>query len=209
MASKFFGWGRRPPDARQCILELDECVLLLVGRQKLLERRLDEVVAAARELGRRNRRLALAELRKKHRLESDILRLVSIRVSVEEQKWALESAQIYHTVIRAMTAASAAMQCMVNAASVDKAEHVISELRELHDDSASITSLLAEPLAPLDDDALEHELDALIALDDAPAPSVSAPSIPPPVASSSSAVPAALQIPASASRPAKRVPQLA
>lgn len=87
----------------------------------------------------------------------------TMRTSLQSQMHTLQNAASQRSYMRAMRGAHSTLTTHVNETSVDEAESLIEDQRELEDRARELTRNIARPQFELDDDDLADELDELFA----------------------------------------------
>lgn len=137
---------------------------VLNKKQTYLEKRVEEQLKIIKENGTKNKRVALAALRKKKQLESQLEKIDGTLTTIEFQKEALENANTNAEVMKVMSFASKAMKAAHNNMDLDQVEDLMDEIKEQQQISSEIANAISSPVsfgAEFDEDDLMKELEEM------------------------------------------------
>jgi len=163
--SKIFGGGKaaeKAPttsDAIQKLLEVEE---ILNKKQAYIEKKVEEELATIKANGTKNKRVALAALKRKKRLEKQLEQIDGTLTTIEFQKEALENAGTNAEVMKVMSYAAKAMKSAHNNMDIDQVEDLMDEVKEQQQIADEISSAISNPVAfgqDVDEDELMKELE--------------------------------------------------
>ncbi|KAJ1952185.1 ESCRT-III subunit protein snf7, partial [Dispira parvispora] len=97
----FFG-SKPKPAPKDAIVKLRESLLMLEKRENFLQTRIDNELKTAKLNATKNKRVALAALKRKKQFEDQIEKISGARVTLETQVMAIESANINLETMNAM-----------------------------------------------------------------------------------------------------------
>ena len=152
----------KPPNTLDAIQKLKETVELLEKKSTHIESKVQAEIRTAKENGPRNKRLALTALKRKRRLEKQLLQIDGTLSTLDFQIDALENANTNVEVLGSMKFASDALR---NAQmDPDDAHDImddIAEQKEIQDEISQTLSSFIPSNADYDDDELLAELEDL------------------------------------------------
>ncbi|XP_034826267.1 charged multivesicular body protein 4 [Maniola hyperantus] len=163
---KLFGGKKeeKGPTTHEAIQKLRETEELLVKKQEFLERKIEAEIQAARKHGTKNKRAAIAALKRKKRYEKQLNQIDGTLTQIEAQREALEGATTNAQVLNTMKDAANAMKLAHKDIDVDKVHDIMDDIAEQHDISREITDAISNNVAfpnDVDEDELERELEEL------------------------------------------------
>ncbi|XP_018496012.2 LOW QUALITY PROTEIN: charged multivesicular body protein 4c [Galendromus occidentalis] len=167
LLSRLFGGGASSvktmssADAIQRLREVEE---MLGKKQEFLERKVDNEIEIAKKNGTKNKRVALAALKRKKRYEQQLKQIDGTLTTIEYQRGALEDANSNTTVLKAMGDAAKALKRSHADMDVDKVHDLMDDIQEQQDLSKEISELISNPAAfgaEVDEDELLQELEEL------------------------------------------------
>ncbi|KZV97914.1 hypothetical protein EXIGLDRAFT_669778 [Exidia glandulosa HHB12029] len=162
----FFG-GRRDPRAaaRDAIVSLRTQLTIVEKKADFLTARMDEQLAIAKANAVTDKSAGMAALRRRKMFEKDLTALDGMRVTLESQIQAIESANLNAETMHAMRKAAEAMKIIhgtLNIGNVERTMDSLNEQTQLAEDiSAAITELGKSSTVDIDEDDLARELEAL------------------------------------------------
>jgi charged multivesicular body protein 4 len=109
---KIFGFKKEEKaiTSGEAIQKLRETEEMLTKKQTFLEKKIDAEIALARQNGTKNRRVALAALKRKKRFEKQLQQIDGTLSTIEMQREALESANTNTAVLTIMSEADKALK---------------------------------------------------------------------------------------------------
>ncbi|KAH3670724.1 hypothetical protein OGAPHI_001239 [Ogataea philodendri] len=148
---------------KKAIVELREHISTLNKKSAFLETQIQEQDAIARKNVTSNKNLAKMALKKKKKLETDVLKIENQVESLETQLNAIESANLNLETMKAMKQGAKAMKQMHGDFNVDKVDQTMDDIREQVELSEEISDAISRPLGNdlVDEDELDEELAAL------------------------------------------------
>ncbi|KAI8808530.1 Snf7 family [Cladochytrium replicatum] len=166
MTSLFSRAFKAKTEPKDAIVKLKETLDMLDKLEKKLNNDVDAQLKVARANASKNKRVAIAALKKKRMLEDRVDKLSGTRLTIETQLMAIESANINLSVMQAMKDGAKAMQNIHGSLNIDKVDATMDDIREQMDVANEIATAISQPVGfgaglDLDEDELEAELDAL------------------------------------------------
>ncbi|KAF1808413.1 vacuolar-sorting protein-like protein snf7 [Eremomyces bilateralis CBS 781.70] len=166
MASWGMGWfgggGKKKDGAKDAILGLRSQLEMLSKREKHLQTQIDEQEQIARKYVNSNKNLAKAALRKKKQWDTALEQTQSQVMTLEQQIYSIESANINKETLAAMQKAGVAMKGIHGDLTVDKVDQLMETLRDQHAIAEEIGDAITQGAGQqIDNDELEGELEAL------------------------------------------------
>lgn len=135
---------------------------MLEKREAYLQRKAEKELQIARQNAIRNKRSALAALKRKKAYELQMERLAGARVTIETQVLAIENASVALDALTAMRQGAETMRAIHSDMNVDDVDDVMEEIREQMDLANGVADAISKPLdESLDEEELEAELEAL------------------------------------------------
>ncbi|CAN0164869.1 unnamed protein product [Lampetra planeri] len=165
---KFFGGGGgksktsvTPQEALQKLRETEE---MLAKKQEFLEKKIDTEIATARKNGTKNKRVALAALKRKKRYEKQLAQIDGTLSTIEFQREALENANTNTEVLKTMGFAAKAMKNAHQNMDIDKVDELMGDIHEQQELAQEISDAISKPVGfgdDMDEDELMAELEEL------------------------------------------------
>lgn len=148
---------------KKAIVELREHILTLTKKAAYLESQVKEQDAVARKNVSTNKNVARLALKKKKKLEGDLLKIGNQIESLETQLNAIESANLNLETMKAMKQGAKAIKQIHSDFDIDKVDETMDDIREQVEASEEISEAISRPLATdyVDEDELDEELAAL------------------------------------------------
>ncbi|XP_063633720.1 charged multivesicular body protein 4b [Cydia splendana] len=164
--TKMFGGKKeeKGPTTHEAIQKLRETEELLIKKQEFLEKKIELEIQTARKHGTKNKRAAIAALKRKKRYEKQLTQIDGTLTQIEAQREALEGANTNAQVLNTMKDAANAMKLAHKDIDVDKVHDIMDDIAEQHDISREITDAISNNVAfpnDIDEDELEKELEEL------------------------------------------------
>ncbi|KAJ1667610.1 ESCRT-III subunit protein snf7 [Coemansia sp. RSA 1813] len=160
----FFGTTKPKATAKDAIITLRENISMLEKRETHLQSKIDSEYAKARENATKNKKAALAALKRKRLLEAQIEKISGSRMTLEAQAMTIEAANVNLETMKAMQRGADAMKGIHKDLNVDKVDDTMDEIREQMDLANEISDAISQPQmfgADLDEDELNAELEEL------------------------------------------------
>ncbi|KAI0016202.1 vacuolar-sorting protein SNF7 [Xylariomycetidae sp. FL0641] len=163
----WFGGGaaqKKKDTPKNAILGLRAQLDMLQKREKHLQAQMDEQDAIARKNVNGNKNAAKAALRRKKAHEHSYDQTISQIGTLEQQIYAIESANINRETLAAMERAGEAMKQIHGKLTPEKVDDTMDKLREQNALSEEIVQAITSNQLggePLDEDELDEELEAL------------------------------------------------
>jgi len=169
---KFFQKKEKTLPPTEALGKLRTNVAMLEKREAFLQAKSDAEQDRAKEcLAKKNKKGALAYLKRKKVFDAQIEKCQNTRLTIEQQMMALENSNIMTQTVKGMQAADLSMkQMQKEVGGIDKVEDTLDNIRENMDEQDQISNALAGGLGNdvIDEDDLANELAELEAqeLDD-------------------------------------------
>jgi len=129
-----------------------------------LEKKIELELDTAKKNGTKNKRAAIAALKRKKRYEKQLQQIDGTLSTIEMQREALESANTNTNVLTTMKIASDALKAAHNSMDVDQVHDMMEDIAEQQDVAKEISDAISNPVAfgnDIDEDELEKELEEL------------------------------------------------
>jgi charged multivesicular body protein 4 len=146
----------KAPNSQEAIQKLLAIEDLLRKRQELLEKKVDEELAMAKANGLKNKRVAIAALKRKKRYELQLNQIDGTLTTLEYQREALENAQTNTKVLKTMGDAAKAFKTAHCEFDVDRVQELKDDIAEQQDLANEIANVISSPISDMDMD--ENEL---------------------------------------------------
>ncbi|KAI9503444.1 ESCRT-III subunit protein snf7 [Coemansia spiralis] len=160
----FFGASKPKATPKDAIITLRENLSMLEKRESHLQTKIDLELKRARENATRNKKAALAALKRKKLLEAQIEKISGSRMTLEAQVMTIEAANVNLETMRAMQKGAEAMKGIHRDLDVDKVDETMDEIREQMDLANEVSEAISQPQMfgmELDEDELNAELEEL------------------------------------------------
>jgi len=160
----WFGGKRASPEAaRNAIVTLRQHLMMLERKEEHLNSKIEEETKKAKANVSTNKRVATSALRQKKMYESELLKLESRRMTLEQEVNAIESANMNMETMKAMKQGAEALKGIHGNLNIDKVDATMDSIREQMDLGNEISEAISQPnLGPaLDEDELARELEEL------------------------------------------------
>jgi len=166
MPFNLFGKKEKPTDPQEAINKLKDSEEMLEKKSKHLEDQISKEIAAAKQAGTKNKRVALNALKRKKRLEQQLTQIDNTLTTIEFQREALQNARSNAEILKTMQTASKAMKTVHKEVDINSVDDVMEDIQEQQDIAAEISDAISRPLAMpglegIDDDDLMAELEEL------------------------------------------------
>ncbi|CAI9555903.1 unnamed protein product [Staurois parvus] len=157
--------GRKgAPSAQEALFRLRETEEMLTKKQEYLEKKIEQELATARKHGTKNKRAALQALKKKKRLEKQLMQIDGTLSTIEFQREALENSHTNTEVLKNMGYAAKAMKSVHQNMDLDKIDDLMQDIHEQQDVAQEISDAISRPIGigeEFDEDELMAELEEL------------------------------------------------
>jgi charged multivesicular body protein 4 len=148
----------------EAIQKLRETEEMLIKKQEFLESKIDQELATAKANGTKNKRVAIAALKRKKRYERQLQQIDGTLSTIEMQREALEGANTNTAVLTTMSEAAKALKTAHQSMDIDKVHDMMDDIAEQQEVAREISDVISNPTAfgnDLDDEELERELEEL------------------------------------------------
>ncbi|XP_040210446.1 charged multivesicular body protein 4c [Rana temporaria] len=152
------------PSAQEALFRLRETEDMLTKKQEYLEKKIEQELAMARKHGTKNKRAALQALKRKKRLEKQLLQIDGTLSTIEFQREALENSHTNTEVLKNMGYAAKAMKTVHQNMDLDKIDELMQDIHEQQDVAQEISDAISRPVGigeEFDEDELMAELEEL------------------------------------------------
>ncbi|RKP07262.1 Snf7-domain-containing protein [Thamnocephalis sphaerospora] len=159
-----FGRARSKPNAKEAIVRLRETQQMLQKRETFLQTKIDTELKLAKANATKNKRAAIAALKRKKQYEGQIDKISGARMTIETQMMAIESANINLETMNAMKSGAQAIKEIHGSMSIEQVDKTMDDIRDQMDLADEISNAIAQPLAfgaEIDEDELNAELEEL------------------------------------------------
>eukprot|EP00300_Choanocystis_sp_HF-7_P000053 c10049_g1_i2.p1 GENE.c10049_g1_i2~~c10049_g1_i2.p1 ORF type:complete len:223 (+),score=57.69 c10049_g1_i2:44-712(+) len=161
-----FGSKKKKPLQQQhspqdAIQRLNEALSNLDKREAHIQKKVDAEVATAKKLiAAKNKNGAKMALKRKKMYETQIEKIFGTRMTIENQKMALESATFNREIIGVMELGGTALRAVNQNLTIDQVDATMDNIQEQMDLANEIADAISQPsgAGALDDDELEAEL---------------------------------------------------
>ncbi|OQR69886.1 charged multivesicular body protein 4b-like [Tropilaelaps mercedesae] len=168
LLARLFGGGKAS-DAKalspaQAIQRLREVEEMLIKKQDFLEGKVTAELETAKKNGTKNKRVALAALKRKKRFENQLKQIDGTLTTIEFQREALENANTNTSVLQVMADAAKALKRSHADMDVDKVHELMDDVHEQQEIANEISEAISNPVAfgtDIDEQELLDELEAL------------------------------------------------
>ncbi|RWS06490.1 charged multivesicular body protein 4b-like protein [Dinothrombium tinctorium] len=150
-----------PAEAIQKLREVEE---MLMKKQEYLEKKVQEEIDIIKKNGTRNKRVSLAALKRKKRLEKQLEQIDGTTTTIEYQREALENANTNAEVLKIMGFAAKALKQSHNNMDIDSVEDLMDEIKEQNQIADEIQQVISNPIGfdrDVDEDELMKELEEM------------------------------------------------
>ncbi|KAE9416134.1 hypothetical protein Angca_007684 [Angiostrongylus cantonensis] len=148
--------------AEEAINNLRDIEALLLKKQEHYEEKIATEVANAKKHGSKNKKLALAALKRKKHHERELSRIDGVLVKVEAQRTALEDAGMNMEVLGVLSQTTNALRIANQKFDLDKVEELMDDIGEGLQLSDEFSTAISRPIGDVvDEDELLGELEDL------------------------------------------------
>ncbi|QPG74886.1 hypothetical protein FOA43_002223 [Brettanomyces nanus] len=161
MWSYLFGGGQQKKELpKKAIVQLREHIATLNKKEEYLEKQIDQQDKIARQNVTKNKAVARQALKRKKKLEGDLIKVGNQIQSLETQLNAIESANLNLETMKAMKQGAKAIKQIHSDFNIDKVDETMDDIRDQVEASEEISDAISRPLGTdmVDDDELEEEL---------------------------------------------------
>ena len=161
---KIFKKKEETPTPADAIQNLRGTEDMLIKKQEFLEKKIESEIALARKNAKTNKRAALVALKRKKRYEKQLQQIDGTLTTIEQQREALESANINTTVLQTMNTAAKAIKKAHDDMNIDQVHDMLDDIADQQEVAKEISDAISNPVAfgqEFDEDELEAELDQL------------------------------------------------
>jgi len=154
----------KAPPPKESIAKLNETLDMLEKREQFLQKKCEQQTAEAKKfMAAKNKRAALMCLKRKKTYEVQIEKISGAMMTIEQQKMALEGANVSLEAMNAMKIGAASMKSIHSELNIDKVDDTMDEIREQMDIANEINEAISTPLGGdvMDEDELLAELEEL------------------------------------------------
>ncbi|KAJ3216961.1 ESCRT-III subunit protein snf7 [Dinochytrium kinnereticum] len=159
-----FGKAKAKVTPKDAIIKIQESLEMLEKREKYLNKQIDDQLKVAKVNASRNKRVALMALKKKKALENQIEKIMGSRMTLEQQKMAIENANVNLEVMNALKAGATAMKTIHGELDINKVDATMDDIREQMDLANELSDAISQPVysgMEFDEDELNEELELL------------------------------------------------
>ncbi|KAJ3414085.1 ESCRT-III subunit protein snf7 [Chytridiales sp. JEL 0842] len=150
-----------PKDA---ILKLQESLDMLEKREKYLGTKIENELKIAKTNATKNKRVALMALKRKKAYEAQVDKIMGSRMTLEQQKMAIETANVNLQTMNAMKMGADAMKSIHGALDINKVDATMDDIREQMDLANELADAISQPVnfgVEFDEEELNEELELL------------------------------------------------
>lgn len=152
----------KPPSAEEAINNLRDIEALLVKKQEYYEDKITSEIATAKKHGQKNKKLALAALKRKKHYETELSRIDGVMVKIEAQRAALEDAGLNMEVLGVLDHTTKALRVANQNFDLDKVGELMDDIAEDLQLSDEFANAISQPIGDVhDEDELLKELEDL------------------------------------------------
>ncbi|ESO01975.1 hypothetical protein HELRODRAFT_155763 [Helobdella robusta] len=150
-----------PQEAIQRLREVEE---MLQKKSNFLEKKVEEEITTAKKYGTKNKRAAIAALKRKKRFEKQLQQVDGTLSTIEFQRDALENASTNTEVLKVMGDAAKALKSAHSHMNVDDVHNLMDDVAEQQEIANEISNAISNPVGfgqDVDEDDLLAELEEL------------------------------------------------
>jgi charged multivesicular body protein 4 len=156
--------NKKKANPKDAIAQLKETLDILEKRQAILEKKIENEEKIARANATKNKRIAIAALKRKRAYNNEIEKMMGSRMTIETQIMTIENANTNLTTLKAMKDGANALSAIHGKMNIDKVEDTMDDIREQMDLANEISDAIAQPINfgdVIDEDELNAELENL------------------------------------------------
>lgn len=166
---KVFGGGggarqEAVPTPQEAIQRLRETEEMLQKKTSFLEKKIADEITIAKANGTKNKRAAIAALKRKKRCEKQLQQIDGTLSTIEFQRESLENASTNTEVLTIMGMAAKSLKQAHKSLDVDQVHDLMDEIAEQQDVASEISEAISNPIGfghDVDEDELLKELEGL------------------------------------------------
>ncbi|GMT15878.1 hypothetical protein PFISCL1PPCAC_7175 [Pristionchus fissidentatus] len=149
--------------SEEAIGQLREIEEMLMKKQAHFEGKIEAEVATAREAGTKNKRVALAALKRKKMYETELARIDGVLTKLEAQRTAIENAGMNTEVLNVLGQANKTLKKSNQELDIDKVSDLMDNIAEQLDQVNEFNNAISQPLPGATDMLNEDDLEAELA----------------------------------------------
>jgi len=156
--------NKKKANPKDAIAQLKETLDILEKRQAILEKKIENEEKIARANATKNKRIAIAALKRKRAYNNEIEKMMGSRMTIETQIMTIENANTNLQTLNAMKQGANALSHIHGKMNIDKVEDTMDDIREQMDLANEISDAIAQPINfgdVIDEDELNAELESL------------------------------------------------
>lgn len=156
--------NKKKANPKDAIAKLKETLDILEKRQAILEKKIENEEKIARANATKNKRIAIAALKRKRAYNNEIEKMMGSRMTIETQIMAIENANTNLTTLESMKYGASTLKNIHGKMNIDKVEDTMDDIREQMDLANEISDAIAQPInfgEVFDEDELNAELEGL------------------------------------------------
>ncbi|RZC93285.1 hypothetical protein C5167_030402 [Papaver somniferum] len=163
MFTRIFRKPKKEPGVLPTLAKLHETLAMLEKKENLLLRKVSAEVDKAKEFSKaKNKKGALACLKRKKMLEQQVEQLGNFQLRIHDQVTLIEGARVTTDTVDALRTGAAAMKSMQKATNINDVDKTMDEINEQTQNMKEIQTALSTPIGyDFDEDELEAELEEL------------------------------------------------
>lgn len=148
------------PSPAEAIQKLRGTEEMLLKKQEFLEGKIDKELMTAKQNGTKNKRAAIAALKRKKKFEKQLNQIDGTLTTIEAQREALENAHTNAEVLKNMKFASGALKSAHKEMGVEDVDDLMADVHEQMELATEIADAISNPVGFGADDIDEDELNA-------------------------------------------------
>ncbi|KAM9436540.1 charged multivesicular body protein 4b-like [Clarias gariepinus] len=154
--------SRAGPTPQEAIHKLRETEEMLSKKQEYLEKKIEQEITVAKKNGTKNKRVALQALKRKKRLEQQLIQIDGTLSTIEFQREALENANTNTEVLKNMSMAAKAIKGVHEKIDMGNIDSLMDDITEQQQIAQEISEAISQPFGDqFDEDELLAELEEL------------------------------------------------
>ncbi|KAH3758452.1 Snf7 family [Pelomyxa schiedti] len=160
-----FRKAKKAPSANEAITQLRDTITTLEKREAFLQRKATQEGEQATSFIRaKNRKSAMMCLKRKKTYEAQIDKINGARMTIEQQVFAIESADTNLLALKNMQVGAQALKNIHKSMTPDDVEDTMDEIRDQMEIATDISNAISQPIGAaeaFDETELENELEQL------------------------------------------------
>mmetsp|Transcript_8683 Transcript_8683/g.14960 ORF Transcript_8683/g.14960 Transcript_8683/m.14960 type:complete len:205 (+) Transcript_8683:7-621(+) len=156
-----FGKKKAPP-TKESLAKLRNSVAMLEKREEFLQKKMDDEMKLAKaKLAKKDKKGAMAHLKRKKNYEAQVDKIQGSRLTLETQMMTLESASVTSESLKAMQHGQKSMKKLNKQMKIEKVEASLDQIRDQIEDHEEVSLAMSEGIGQndmLDMGELEDEL---------------------------------------------------